>query len=223
MRAEDLRFHVPIFTVKETSNHLDIPATTVARWMDTRVRGTALVHRLPAESSRAPSVPFIAVVEAYVLRILRTQGMQLGNIRHAVQLVRSQFGDEYALASRRIANDGVTLFINVGAESGLREWMRARDGQGTLRGTVEQSLRQIDWGSDGFARRLHLPKYKGADVIVDPRFGLGQPVLRDQKVRVVDLVESWWGGDSLDVIAHEYRVPVDQVEATIRAATRIAA
>jgi uncharacterized protein (DUF433 family) len=221
--TDDLRFRTPIFTVAETSTHLDIPATTVARWMDPRARGGALVHRVPSSSPLGPSVPFIAVVEAFVLRVFRKQGMPMAEIRVAVRRVRTEFGEEYALASRRIATDGITIFIDVGADGGLRDWVRARDSQGTLREIVEGYLRHIEWDPDGFARQLHLPKYVGADVIVDPRFGLGQPVLKQQKVRVVDLVEAWWGGDSLEVVAREYRVPVAEVEATVRAATRLAA
>lgn len=88
---------------------------------------------------------------------------------------------------------------------------------------IERYLLHIEFDTDGIARRLRLPTYEGADVIVDPRFGLGQPVLAQQKVRVQDLVDAWWGGDRLEDIAREYRVPLPEAEAAIRAATKHAA
>ena len=84
--------------------------------------------------------------------------------------------------------------------------MGARDDQAAFREVIERYLRNIEFGADGIARRLNLPAYEGADVIVDPRFGLGQPVLARQKVRVQDLVDAWLGGDRLEDIAREYRV-----------------
>lgn len=219
----DLRFDTPIFTVAETSRHLAIPPTTVARWMTTNVAGKPLVHRLATASTHAPSVPFVAVVEAFVLRLLRDEGMKLQDISTAVNKVRRVIGSEYALASKRITTDGVDVIMDVSRQSNVREWVRARDDQGTFREVIERYLLNIEWDTDGIAKRLKLPSYDGAHVIVDPRFGLGQPVLAKQKVRVKDLLDAWWGGDRLEDIAREYRVPLAEAEAAIRAASRPAA
>lgn len=219
----DLRFDTPIFTIANTHRHLATPETTVARWMATNVAGKPLVHRLTPTSPQAPSVPFVAVVEAFVLRLLRERGMKLQDISTAVRKVRREIGSEYALASKRITTDGVDVIIDVGRERNVREWVRARDHQGAFREVIERYLLNIEWGTDGIAKRLRLPNYDGADVIVDPRFGLGQPVLAKQKVRVQDLLHAWWGGDRLEDIAREYRVPLSEAEAAVRAATKHAA
>jgi uncharacterized protein (DUF433 family) len=219
----DVRFDTPIFTIAETHRHLAIPASTVSRWMGTKVAGKPLVHRLAASSPQAPSVPFVGVVEAFVLRLLRDRGMSLRDLSTAVLKVRDRIGSEYALASRRITTDGIDVFIDVSQRSHAREWVRARDDQAAFREVVEDYLLNIEFGTDDIARRLKLPSYEGADVIVDPRFGLGQPVLAQQKVRVQDLVDAWWGGDRLEEVAREYRIPLPEAEAAIRAATRHAA
>ncbi len=219
----DLRFSTPIFTIAETHRHLAIPHTTVARWMATNVAGKPLVHRLTPVSPQAPSVPFVGVVEAFVLRLLRESGMKLEDIATAVRKVRREFGSEYALASKRITTDGVDVIIDVARERNVREWVRARDDQGAFREVIERYLLNIEWGADGIAKRLRLPSYDGADVIVDPRFGLGQPVLAKQKVRVQDLLDAWWGGDRLEDIAREYGVSLSEAEAAVRAATKYAA
>jgi len=221
--VSDLRFDTPIFTIADTHRHLDIPETTVARWMATDVAGKPLVHRLAPASPQDPSVPFVAVVEAFVLRLLRDRRMKLRDISTAVRKVRLVIGSEYALASKRITTDGVDVIMNVSRHSNGREWVRARDDQAAFREVIERYLLNIEFGTDGIARRLTLPTYEGANVIVDPRFGLGQPVLARQKIRVQDLVDAWWGGDRLEDVAREYRVPLAEAEAAIRTATKHAA
>jgi uncharacterized protein (DUF433 family) len=168
-------------------------------------------------------VPFVAIVEAFVLRLLRDLGMSLEDICTAVRTVRSAFGSEYALASRKITTDGVDVIVDVSRASNVREWVRARDDERAFREIIEPYLLNIEFGADGIARRLKLPTYEGAEVIIDPRFGLGQPVLAQQKVRVPDLVDAWWGGDRIEDIAREYRVPTAEAESAIRAATKHAA
>ena len=44
--------------------------------------------------------------------------------------------------------------------------MRARDDQRTFREVIEPYLLNIEFGADGIARRLKLPTYEGAEVIM---------------------------------------------------------
>ena len=61
-------------------------------------------------------------------------------------------------------------------------------------GRIQEHLKQIDWGSDGNAKRLHLRNFPAdADVIIDPRFGWGAPVLGQSKVKVYD-----FSGDTIE-------------------------
>jgi uncharacterized protein (DUF433 family) len=83
----------------------------------------------------------------------------------------------------------------------------------------EEQLKRIDWGPDGQARRLHLRDFPAsADVIIDPRFGWGAPVLGQSKVKVEDLVALWRNGERLSAIADEYELAVDVVEDVLRRA-----
>nr|WP_168218389.1 hypothetical protein [Nocardioides eburneiflavus] len=58
-------------------------------------------------------MPFVGIIEAYVLRALRDLGMSLADIKKAAAIVRAEFDDPYALASKRIATDGVTVFVRL--------------------------------------------------------------------------------------------------------------
>jgi uncharacterized protein (DUF433 family) len=218
---DDTRFNVPLFTVDEGARHLGIPRSTLRDWTR-RPAGTAsLVHRVDPQTPRSASLPFIGAVEAHMLRGLKELGLNPQEIRASVIRLRSITGDEYALATKRVATDGVSLLVDMAASTENPEWERARDGQGAITEVIERYLKFVTWrGTDRYPTRLTLKAYEGADVIIDPRFAFGQPVLEREKIRVDDILDAFWAGEGYLAIAGEFGVSPSAVEAVIRSATR---
>ena len=106
----------PILTARETARYLGMPESTLDVWLLDRGRDP-LIHSVQPERRGWPRVPFVGVVEAYVLRALRELHLSMDDIRRAADLVRDEFDDPYALAHRRIVTDGVALFVKVANES----------------------------------------------------------------------------------------------------------
>jgi uncharacterized protein (DUF433 family) len=207
-------FHTPLLTARETARHLRMPESTLDNWLAAPA-ADPLVHAVTPERRGWPRVPFVGVVETYVLRSLRELGMPLDDIRKAAALVRAEFDDPYALARRRIATDGVSVFVRLADES----LVQARDQQRALREVIESHLRHIDWDTAGNPVRLRLPQYPtAAAVVIDPRFGWGSPVLADSKVKVEDLVALWHAGESIRTVAAEYDMTEAVVEDVLRQA-----
>ncbi|MEV6615429.1 hypothetical protein AB0N31_16525 [Streptomyces sp. NPDC051051] len=119
------RFRDGLLTPAETASYLEIPQPTLATWLKGRAAGAPLVHQVEQVRKGQPSVPFIAVAEAHVLRSLRSLGLRMSEIREAAAAVRDAFDTPYGLVSKRIATDGVDIFI----EHGWGDLRRARDGQ----------------------------------------------------------------------------------------------
>lgn len=208
-------FNDPLFTPREVSNYLTVPQSTVYSWLQPVTSGPQLVHHLTPEKRGAASVPFVALVEAYVLRSLRDLRLTKRQIRLAVQDVRDEFGTEYALATKRIATDGVDVFF----EYADGELARVGDKQRPIREIIDGHLRFITFDKeDGYASRLKLPKYAGASVIIDPRFGWGVPVVEKNRVPVSAIIDLYSAGESMQVVADEYGLTVADVEAVCRAA-----
>jgi len=204
----------PILTARETARYLGMPESTLDVWLLDRGK-TPLVHAVQPDRRGWPRVAFVGVVETYVLRALRDLKLPMDEIRKAADLVREEFDDPYALAHRRIVTDGVALFVRMADES----YVHARDRQVAMSAVLEQHLKQIDWGPDGNAERLHLRNFPAdADVIIDPRFGWGAPVLGQSKGKIEDLVSLWRNGERLATIADEYDLTVDVVEDVLRRA-----
>ncbi len=212
------RFTAPLLTPLETADHLQIPERTVHYWLKQKAGGKPLVHSLKPERRGWPSVPFIAVVEAYVLRALRSLGLSPDKIRNAAADIRTEFGTEYGLATRRVATDGIDVFIHYVEDD---EIARAGDRQMPIRQVIDDYLRYIVWDDgDEFPKRLTLRKYdpQVATVVIDPRFAWGSPIVEPAKVPVDTILGMWRGGETPDVVADEYGLSVEQVETLIRVA-----
>lgn len=208
-------YTTPLLTAREAARHLRMPESTLDNWLAASKSGEALVHAVSPERRGWPRVPFVGVIEAYVLRALRDLGMPLVDIKKAAEIVRAEFEDPYALASKRIATDGVAVFVRLADDS----LVHARDKQGAIREVLDGYLRYIDWADDGSPMRLRLSQYPtGADVVIDPRFGWGAPVLARNKVKVDDLVALWRSGESIKLVADEYDLTESAVEDVLRQA-----
>jgi uncharacterized protein (DUF433 family) len=211
------RFTSPLLTPKEAAHHLQMPDRTLYRWMQVPAGKVPLVHGVEPRKRGWPSLPFIGLIEAYVLRSLRRFNLSTDKIRDAATEVRYSFGTEYGLATRRIATDGVDVFVHYLESDDLA---RAGDGQRPIREVIRDYLHYILWEpGDEFPSRLTLPQYPDiAPVVIDPRFGWGAPVVEETKVPVEAVVSLWRAGESTATVADEYGLTRDQVEALVRAA-----
>jgi uncharacterized protein (DUF433 family) len=213
----------PLFTPREVSVFLEIPRSTVYNWLKVGSRnGAPLVHHIPVGRRGAASVPFAALVEAYVLRALRNElGFTKRQIADTVVDVRETFGTDFALTSKRIASDGIDIFI----EHADGEFARVGDHQGLIRDIVGNYLQYITWSDDSdYAARLRLPGFgEDAEVIVDPRFAWGDPVIERNKVPIRAILDLWAAGEPLSIVADEYGLTIPEAEEICRVGLKRAA
>lgn len=210
------KYHDALLTPQQAARYLRLPPSTLSYWLREQAEGEALVHRVSPAKRGWPSVPFIAVIEAYVLRSLRDLGLSKKKVREAAAAVRREFKTSYGLATRRIATDGIDIFIGYADE----ELVRAYDGQAPIREIIDGHLRYITWDDvDGSPARLTLQQYPDvAPVVIDPRFGWGAPVITTNNVQVDMVVQLWRSGESLEAVAQEYGLTRDVAEAICRIA-----
>ncbi len=206
-----------LYLPREAAAYLRLPESTLHGWLSPRHGEAVLVHSVSGAPHGAPRIPFVGLIEAYVLRSLRDLKLRTKTIEQAAAAVRREFGTEYGLATKKIATDGIDIFIEY-AESG--DLARAHDGQRPIRETIQDYLRYIDWDEcDGIAARLRLPQFpESAPVVVDPDYAWGQPVLAGSKTPLEAIVNLWKAGEPMEVVAEEYELDVETVEDLCRAA-----
>ena len=208
------RYLTPLLTARETARALKMPESTLDTWLATPT-DAPLVHAVRPEKRGWPRVPFVGIVEAYVLRSLRELGIPMADIRKAAEIVRQEFDDPYALAQKRIATDGVRIFVRLADQSIIH----ARDRQAAIGEVMEGYLRYITWDAQGQPRSLRLPQYPDqAVVVIDPDFSWGAPVLAETRVPIDGMVALWRTGESMTEIADEYGLSIGLVEDVLRQA-----
>lgn len=211
------KFETPMFKPQEAARYLRMPESTMRRWLHGSSQVGVLVHSVAPECHGWPSIPFVGLIEAYVLRNLRELGLSTRSIQETAVAVRREFGTPYALATKKIATDGIDIFIQYAGQDDLA---RARDGQRPIRDVVGDYLRYIEWDpQDEFAGSLRLPQFPRSNpVIIDPNFAFGQPVLASKKIPVEAIVDLWKAGEPMEAVAEEYELDVEAVEDLCRAA-----
>jgi uncharacterized protein (DUF433 family) len=222
--ADDPRVARAIFTLRETAGYLGIPKSTVQWWARPPDGKKPLITCFPRHGRQA-TVPFIGFAEAYVLSAFRRAGVPLQRIRPAVEKLSSTIGIDHALASKRLYTDGAEVLYDyaVRDDGELLELVVVRTQQHQFSEVVREYLKRMHYASDGWASSVHLPTYRTAEVIVDPKIAFGLPLVAHGGARVEDLVDRFQAGDSVAEIADDFGVPAEEVEDVIRVATRSAA
>jgi uncharacterized protein (DUF433 family) len=71
---------------------------------------------------------------------------------------------------------------------------------------------------DGWTRRIQLPQYGKAEVVVDPWLNGGQPTVARRGVRMADVVSRLCAHEPPEDVAGDYGLAVPEVEEIRRAA-----
>jgi uncharacterized protein (DUF433 family)/DNA-binding transcriptional MerR regulator len=214
---DDFRVRQPLFTIGEAAVYLDMSESTLRWWASQE----NLVARIPTSPRRA-SIPFIGLAEGLVLSAFREAGLPLQRIRPALLRLRDEIGLEHALASQSLYTDGAEIIYDYAEKhedvAHLGDLTVVRSGQRVFGAVIETYLRRISYARDGWPNMVKLPRFKLADVIVDPRRAFGQPIFAHGAVRIEDVVDRWRAGDSMKSLAVDFGVPLDEVEDVLRVA-----
>lgn len=239
--AQRARFEVPLYTVVGAARHLGVPPATFSTWARgyTRRRhgrppttGGPVLTVVPSVTGpHGPTVPFVGLAEGMVLTAIREAGVPMQRIRPALDRLTLELDVEHALASRALFTDGAELLYDYAHSSSTpearstKELVVVRNGQRVFTDVVDRYLQRIEYGPDRYAVRLRLPRYERASVLVDPAHAFGQPFFEHGGAAVEDVLERFWSDpeESLDDLAEEFGVPVDELLDVIRVASRPAA
>jgi uncharacterized protein (DUF433 family) len=175
-------------------------------------------------------VPFIGLTEGLVLAAIRKTGVPLQRIRPALDALKNEFGLEHVLASRRLYTDGADVLFDISERTTqvadadqARRLIVARNNQYVFNEVIDSYLRRIEYGPDDYATKVSLPAYAATRVVVDPQRGFGHPIFAKSGARVEDALSLFRAGESLETVAAEFGVPIEDLEEALRVETRAAA
>jgi uncharacterized protein (DUF433 family) len=228
-KTQDQRFTVPRYTVPEAARFLGVPPTTFSHWA--RGYEVHFPHRRPVKKGpivtaldgrgREPSIPFVGLTEGLVVAAFRRAGVSLQHIRRAVDVLNAQIGIEHALASESLYTDGASVLYDYAERVGDEELTHVVTQQRVFSPIVAEYLQLITHDTQGWPERLVSPL---TDVVaVDPKRAFGQPIFIRGAIRVEDVLDRIRADERLADVADDFGVPVEDVEAVVRARLRLAA
>lgn len=218
------------YTPRQAARLAGVSPSTVTRWL----KGYAAPgHQMapvfdgsPQERAQATSglsLSFLQLIEIVVVAQFRrgSHPVQLERLRRAHAFARDHFGLAYPFASLKLREfgghvlhefdavdpDGTSLALDLA-------------GQWTLPGVVRLALEQVDFSPiDGFAERW-FPAGRSTGVVLDPRMGAGRLTVAGTGITVETLYERFLAGESIEMLADDYSITADTVQAAIRLAGR---
>ncbi len=225
---QDLR-NTPGYSIPEAAGYLRLPVSTLRAWMlgqRYRVRREPKVFRpvIGIADRNNRQLSFINLVEAFVLTAVRREhDISLPKVRKAVDYLRRTFKTDRPLAEEQFQTDGVDLFVErFGSLIGATQ-----EGQLQMREIIRDRLKHVLRDPQGVPEKIVLfpagcDKVGSADVVIDPKFSFGRPILDGLGVRTAILAERFDAGDNFEVLANEYAAPLEAIQNAIRCERRAA-
>ncbi len=206
-------YTAPLYSQPDVARIIVAPRSTVHNWASGYVSASGAFQPpvlTGVSAGRGDTVSFLALAEAYVLNAFRRAGLPLQRIRPAVDALRERVGLEYALASERLATDGLEVLLESDDPSD-RRLVVVRHGQAVFREVVEDSLRFITFGSNGLATRLQLPQFTQTEVTVTPTINGGRATIAERGVAVDDVLGRVRAGEPLKDVADDFGLGFEDV------------
>jgi uncharacterized protein (DUF433 family) len=208
-RGRDPR-DVPTYGIREAASYMRLPPTTLREW----VTGAARV--IPLSGSRPPLLSFWKLVEAYVLAALRRRHpVPLQRVRKALRFVERELDTTRPLIEQEFLTDGLDVFV----EYYGKLVNASRAGQIEIRSLLETSLERVERDPKGLAERLFpwaREPGEPREVELDSRRAFGKLVVAGTGIPTAIIADRLRAGDTLEHLARDYHLKLDQVGAALR-------
>jgi uncharacterized protein (DUF433 family) len=210
------------YTLTEAARYLRLPAATLRSWVLGRQYPTAdgsgqFPPLIQPASRRPPLLSFANLIEAHVLRSLRTDhGVPVKALRSALAYAERELGIDRLLLRPQLRTDAGKVFLDRYGE--LIEL--SASGQLAMRRLFAEHLKRVEWDSSRFPVRLYpflsaAAPSEGRPIVIDPRIAFGRPVVERKCISTSAIAERIDAGESVGDIAADYELGPLEIEQAI--------
>jgi uncharacterized protein (DUF433 family) len=210
------------YTLAETARYLRLPTATLRSWVLGRQYPTAegsgqFPPLMRPASRRPPLLSFSNLIEAHVLRSLRTEhGVPVKALRSALAYAERELGIDRLLLRPELRAQAGKVFLDRYGE--LIELTAS--GQLAMRQLFLEHLKRVEWDSSRLPVRLFpflLAVAPSAErpIVIDPRIAFGRPVVQRKAISTSVIVERIDAGESVRDIAADYELEPPEIEQAI--------
>jgi len=229
MRASPRRGEKPFdprntaaYPLAEAARYLKLPSATLRSWVIGRryPKGEGVAQFQPLirpPSSRPPLLSFWNLIEAHVLRSLRTEhGISLKDLRQALRYAEGHLQIQRLLLDKRLCTEAGKLFLErYGQLINL-----SASGQLAMRRVFDEHLKRIEWGDFAFPIRLYPFISSSAEtperpIAIDPHIAFGRPIVVSAGVTTQAIADRIDAGEGIDEIASDYGLERGDIEQAV--------
>ena len=221
-RSANFDRDIPAYTLAEAARYARLPVATLRSWVLGRQYPTAegrgeFPPLIRPASRRPPWLSFSNLIEAHVLRSLRTEhGVPVKELRRALAFAEKTLGIDRLLLRPELRTGAGKVFLDRYGE--LIELTAS--GQLAMRRLFEEHLKRIDWDSSRFPVRLY-PFLSASTpsgdrpIAIDPRIAFGRPVVVSKGIATSTIAERLDAGESVKDIAADYDLAQSEIEQAV--------
>ena len=209
----------PAYTIAEAAHYLRLPAATLRSWALGRRYPTAegdgqFRPLIRPASQKPPFLSFWNLIEAHVLRSLRTEhGVSVPALRKALDYSEKELKISRLLLRPELRTNAGKVFLErYGALIEL-----SASGQLAMRHVLEEYLKRVKWDRSNFPVQLYpfLPGGTAAEerpILIDARIAFGRPVVASKSISTRAIADRIDAGESVDVVATDYGIDPSEIE-----------
>lgn len=212
----------PAYSVAEAARYLKVASATLRSWVVGRPypKAHGVGHFRPLihpPSRQPPLLSFWNLIEAHVLRSLRTEhGVSLKDVRKAITFAEKTLKVESLLRSKELRTQGGELLLERYGE--LIEL--SASGQLAMRRLFQDHLARVEWDEWQFPVRLYpfilaeVPSL-GRPIAIDPAIAFGRPVVVRMGIGTGTIAERIDAGEDVAEVAADYGLSEMEVEQAV--------
>lgn len=212
----------PAYGLAEAARYTKLPVATLRSWVAGRTYPKAGRKEsfkpliLPAHKGPPPQLSFWNLIEAHVLRSLRTEhGVALRELRNAILYAQRTLQIERLLLREDLRTHAGDVFLE---HYGKLIKLNA-SGQLAMRKLFEEHLKRVEWDKWKFPVRLY--PFVSADdtsqrpIAIDPSIAFGRPVVLRAGVSTVAIADRLDAGETVDELARDYGLAATEIEQAV--------
>jgi len=219
--AHDIRTE-PAYGLAEAARYLKLSPGTLRSWAIGRhyptARGRGRFQPLLSLASKTPPmVSFWNLIEAHVLRSLRTDhGVSVKALRKALTYAEHELNIEHLLLRKDLCTDAGKLCLERYGE--LIDL--SASGQLAMRKVFDEHLKRVEWDERQFPIRLF--PFVSSDALdssrpiaIDPGVAFGRPIVHKAGVSTRTIAERIDAGETVADLARDYDLSDREIEQAV--------
>lgn len=217
--------HQGVYPVAFAAKLTDMTPARVAEWFrpskKTKLQPAILTPFDPIKGRLV--MPFLALVESRFVARFRKHGLSLQTIRKTAKKLRKDYSLDNPFATeRRFRTDGKRIMLEFAADEEERKLLDIMTDEWAFPSVIEPSLFDSVVYEHDLAVRM-VPFHEFPNVIIDPRYALGRPVVDRGFIPTETLSAAYLAEGNLEEVASWYETDISRVSQAIGFETRLAA